>query len=77
MTSTILAALGAAVLILHTATRLPVALADLLRACLPLAHALRDLRAAFTARDNSCTPPPSVPDARPAPAPGDLPEGRG
>jgi hypothetical protein len=51
MTSTILAALGAAVLILHTASRLPAALADLLRACLPLVQAARDLWAALTDDD--------------------------
>ncbi|MBO4269145.1 hypothetical protein [Microbispora triticiradicis] len=52
MTSTILAALGAAALILHTAVRLPAALTDLLRACLPLVHAVRDLHAAFNRDDH-------------------------
>ncbi|MGN9840566.1 hypothetical protein ACTMTI_20815 [Nonomuraea sp. H19] len=51
MTSTILAAIGAAVLILHTATRLPRALADLLRAFLPVVAALRELYTAITRTD--------------------------
>ncbi|WP_214105461.1 hypothetical protein [Acrocarpospora catenulata] len=47
MTSTILAAVGALTLILHTATRLPAALAELLRAFLPVIAALTELRTAL------------------------------
>ncbi|MEO3861421.1 hypothetical protein [Acrocarpospora sp. B8E8] len=47
MTTTILAAIGALTLILHTAARLPHALADLLRAFLPVINALDELRAAL------------------------------
>ncbi|GES25233.1 hypothetical protein Aple_081320 [Acrocarpospora pleiomorpha] len=50
MTTTILAAIGGATLILHTATRLPAALTDLVRACLPLLTAISDLRAALPRR---------------------------
>lgn len=43
-TTTILAAIGATVLILQTATRLPPALADLLRSLRLVRDALHDLR---------------------------------
>ncbi|GAA4049266.1 hypothetical protein [Nonomuraea soli] len=48
-TTTILAAIGALILILHTATRIPAALAELLLACLPLLRAVSELRAALRA----------------------------
>lgn len=41
----LLAGLGAVVLVLDTATRVPVALAALLRACRPVLDAMRELRA--------------------------------
>lgn len=44
MTTTILAAIGAAVLILNAATRLPTALAELLRSLHLVRDALRELR---------------------------------
>jgi hypothetical protein len=44
MTTTILAAIGAAVLILNAATRLPAALAELLRSLHLVRDALRELR---------------------------------
>ncbi|WP_170991216.1 hypothetical protein [Herbidospora galbida] len=47
MTTTILAAIGALTLTLHTATRLPHALADLLRAFLLVISAFGELRAAL------------------------------
>ncbi|MFB9877572.1 hypothetical protein ACFFMN_06485 [Planobispora siamensis] len=47
-TTTILAAIGALTLILHTASRIPAALADFLRACLPLLRVINDLRAALS-----------------------------
>ncbi|WP_214105565.1 hypothetical protein [Acrocarpospora catenulata] len=47
MTTTILAAIGALTLILHTAVRLPAALAELLRAFLPVITTLAELRAAL------------------------------
>jgi hypothetical protein len=59
MTTTILAGIGAATLILHTAIRVPYALAALLRACIPVVTALRELRAALTRR------PPSQDSDRP------------
>ncbi|WP_170990730.1 hypothetical protein [Herbidospora galbida] len=48
MTTTILAAIGALTLILHTAARLPQALADLLRAFLPVIAVFAELRAALS-----------------------------
>ncbi|MBA2897746.1 hypothetical protein [Nonomuraea soli] len=62
-TTTILAAIGALILILHTATRIPTALADLLRACLPLLHAVHDVRTALRAR-----PPHTGPGSGTTPA---------
>ncbi|MGV9387325.1 hypothetical protein ACWDRB_66965 [Nonomuraea sp. NPDC003707] len=43
MTTTILATIGAIVLLLQTATRIPPALTDLLRALIPVREALREL----------------------------------
>ncbi|MGA5757688.1 hypothetical protein [Nonomuraea bangladeshensis] len=43
MTTTILAAVGATVLLLQAATRIPPALADLLRALIPVRRALSEL----------------------------------
>ena len=62
MTTTILAAIGATVLILQTASQLPPALADLLRSLRPVRDAVHDLR----------TPSPNPPD-KPTPHPDDGP----
>ncbi|MEV4251419.1 hypothetical protein AB0J63_49570 [Streptosporangium canum] len=43
MTTTILATIGATVLLLQTAARIPPALTDLLRALIPVRQALREL----------------------------------
>ncbi|MEV4115136.1 hypothetical protein [Nonomuraea sp. NPDC049695] len=44
MTTTILAMIGTTVLLLQTATRVPPALTDLLRALIPVRRALHELR---------------------------------
>lgn len=46
----ILAVIGAVTVILTAAARIPAALADFLRACVPAAAAARELCAALTAR---------------------------
>ncbi|SDM71062.1 hypothetical protein [Nonomuraea jiangxiensis] len=43
MTTTILTTIGATVLLLQTATRIPPALTDLVRALIPVREALREL----------------------------------
>ncbi|MQY08884.1 hypothetical protein [Actinomadura macrotermitis] len=57
MLTTVLAGLAAAVLIVGAAARIPAALADFLRACLPVVHAARELHHALTHPD---APPPAV-----------------
>jgi hypothetical protein len=54
MTTTILAAIGSAVVILNAVTRLPQAISDLARACIPAVTALRELHAVITGRRRSC-----------------------
>ncbi|MEU5863665.1 hypothetical protein ABZ815_21010 [Nonomuraea sp. NPDC047529] len=55
MTTTILTTIGTAVLLLQTATRIPPALTDLLRALIPVREALREL---LHRQDSSQQPPP-------------------
>ena len=54
MTTTILAVIGSAVVILNAVTRLPQAITDLAHACIPAVTALRELCAAITGRRRSC-----------------------
>jgi hypothetical protein len=50
MTTVILAVIGGAALILTAAARIPLALAEFLRACIAVAIAARDLRSAISGR---------------------------
>jgi hypothetical protein len=61
-TTAVLAAIGYAVLVLNAIARLPHAITELARACIPAVTALRELRAAIAGRP---------PDARAAPSPPD------
>jgi len=66
--TTILAAIGATALILHTAVRIPYALTELLRACKLTVAAFHELRAAITDRNNRQIGHASEPeDDRPLP----------
>jgi hypothetical protein len=49
-TTEILAVIGGITLILTAAARIPAALAEFLRACIPLAAAAREIRTALTKR---------------------------
>lgn len=48
--TTVLAIIGGIVVLLGTATRIPLALSSLVRACIPLVHALDDLHEAIRHR---------------------------
>jgi hypothetical protein len=67
MTATmIMAVIGGTVVVLTAAARIPAALTELLRACIPVAAAIHELRAALSGH------PPhddSAPSEDPAPAP--------
>ena len=66
-TTAILAMIGGITLILTAAARIPAALAEFLRACILVAVAARDLRAAFAKRiprdDSALVEPPSAEDS--------------
>jgi hypothetical protein len=50
MTITVLASIGSAVVILNAVARLPRAITELARSCIPAVTALRELRAVITGR---------------------------
>jgi hypothetical protein len=51
--TTALSIIGGIVLLLGAGTQIPAAIADLMRACVPLAAAFRELRDAFRGNDET------------------------